>query len=682
MIKNVGRLWLAAVMILAASAALLLTDRERPRSGSGGSSNTGVLPRRSRSVALLQNASQSPVEEGAKGVIAGLAAAGFEEGPSFRIRRYNAEGDRATLNSIAQAIIGGDDDLIVTLSTPCLQAVAAANRLAKRQHVFGVVSDPVASGVGISPGDPRKHPPYMVGVGTMQPVAETFRMARRFAPGLKRVGVAWNPSEANSESCTKIARVICKDLGIELLEATVDGSASVRDAVASLIARGVEAIWVGGDVTVLISFDAVIAPSRASAVPVFTSVSGYAAKGSVFDLGSDYYKVGEQIATLAARVLEGVSPADLPIQYEMPPELWINRLALDARALGWTIPRDLITRADVVIDKEGAVRRHPRVKPASVAKTGAAPSRTWKVCIVGYSETSLLEELLRGFRQGIKESGLLEGKGYVTTYRNAQGDIATLGAILDEFNGNDVDLVFSISTPVLQATLRKLEGKPVVFAGVLDPIAAGAGKSDSDHRAGLTGSYLRFPYVEMAKVVRTVFPSASKVGTLFSPGEINSVQSRDRFESALKAEGLVLQSVPVNGPSDVSDAALSMCQSGIEVVCQISDNVNNASFPAISRACEMSRMPLFTFSPSLVRRGAVLGVGCDFEENGREAGLLVAKVIRGGNPSQIPFEPTTKVARTVNLAVARRLGIAIPQDWLNTASQFNEDLPPSPAKAP
>src|SRR5262249_30619670 len=165
-------------------------------------------------------------------------------GGTIRIRRYNAEGDAATSNTIARAIVGGDDELVITLSTPSLQAVAGANREARRPHVFGLVSDPVAAGVGISRDDPRTHPPYMVGLGTMQPVAEGFRMARRLAPRLARVGVAWNPSESNSEACTKIARAVCKELGIELLEANVDGTAAVGEAVAALVGRGAEAVYV------------------------------------------------------------------------------------------------------------------------------------------------------------------------------------------------------------------------------------------------------------------------------------------------------------------------------------------------------------------------------------------------------------------------------------------------------
>src|SRR4029077_17774029 len=87
-----------------------------------------------------------------------------------RPRRYNAEGDAATSNTIARAIIGGDDELVITLSTPSLQAGAGGNRDAHPPHVFGMVSDPVLAGVGISRDDPRKPPPYMVGLGTMQPV--------------------------------------------------------------------------------------------------------------------------------------------------------------------------------------------------------------------------------------------------------------------------------------------------------------------------------------------------------------------------------------------------------------------------------------------------------------------------------------------------------------------------------
>ena len=112
MIKSALRLWLAASLILGASAVLLLTDRERPR---GGARTGPGSPGRVRSVALFQHVSQATIEEGVRGVLAGLAESGYPEGRTIRVRRYNAEGDAATSNTIARAIIGGDEELVITL---------------------------------------------------------------------------------------------------------------------------------------------------------------------------------------------------------------------------------------------------------------------------------------------------------------------------------------------------------------------------------------------------------------------------------------------------------------------------------------------------------------------------------------------------------------------------------------
>jgi ABC-type uncharacterized transport system substrate-binding protein len=389
----------------------------------------------------------------------------------------------------------------------------------------------------------------------------------------------------------------------------------------------------------------------------------------LFDLGADYHRVGQSVGRLAGRVLGGESPADMPILYEVPAEFWINRLALQAQSGGWSLPPEIKAKADVVVEKQGPVRRHPREEVAARAPEARGPSRTWKVGLAAYSESTVLDEAIGGFRRGLKEGGLVEGQDYTTTYRNAQGDIATLNALFDELSGDETDLVVSFSTPALQAALRKVDRKPVVFAVVLDPFAAGAGKSDSNHRPDVTGVYLAFPYAQMARTAREVLPKARRVGTLFTPGEVNSVLARQRFEGPLKAEGLELVSLPVNGPTEVGEAALTLCQSGIDVLCQISDNLSNSSFPAIARACEMAKTPLFTFSPSQVKRGAVLGVGSDFAENGREAGLLVAEVIRGEDPARILFHASTKTRRSVNLHNARRLGLSVPAEWVKTADE-------------
>jgi ABC-type uncharacterized transport system substrate-binding protein len=313
------------------------------------------------------------------------------------------------------------------------------------------------------------------------------------------------------------------------------------------------------------------------------------------------------------------------------------------------------------------VTDQPRPRTRVDSGTPSAPSRRWGIALVVYSESTVVEEAYAGIRAGLKEAALVDGRDFTIDYRSAQGDIATLNSIDDEFNGNDSDLVLSLSTPALQCGLRKVDRKPLIFALVLDPIAAGAGKSDVDHRPGVTGVYLAFPYAEVIRTIRTVLPGARRVGTLFTPGEVNSVVARQHFQSALQQEGLALVSLPVNAPTEVSDAALNVCQSRIDVFCQITDSQTTASFPAIARACDTTRTPLFSFAPALVQSGAILAVGADFAENGREAGLLLAEVIRGKDPSAIPFRATSKARRAVNLDTARHYGVAIPAEWLKQA---------------
>jgi ABC-type uncharacterized transport system substrate-binding protein len=157
-----------------------------------------------------------------------LAEEGFVDGQNIQITKFNAENDRATAIAIAKDVVSRDFDLILTVSTAMLQAVANANKETARTHVFSITTDPWGAGVGVSRDNPSVHPPYMTGYGSLQPVDALFRLAREAKPDLNKVGVVWNPSEANSEASTIMARRICKELDIELIEVTVDSSAVAK----------------------------------------------------------------------------------------------------------------------------------------------------------------------------------------------------------------------------------------------------------------------------------------------------------------------------------------------------------------------------------------------------------------------------------------------------------------------
>jgi putative ABC transport system substrate-binding protein len=345
MILLCKRLGLGIGLIVLASGILLGTDRDRR------SANDGT-----KRVAILQHASNSVLDEGLEGALVGLAEKGFRVGKNLRLERYNAHGDVALASATAREILHGPFDMVFTLSTCSLQAVAAANKDRHMLHVFGLVADPFAAGVGLDRDHPDRHPPYMVGHQTGLPVDESFRLARQCNPGLKNVGVVWNPSESNSLAFTTDARKVCGPMGITLLEANVESSAGVLEATHAVIGRGAQAIWVGGDLSVSMAIDSVIGAAQKAGIPVFSITPGKPDRGTLFDGGINFYECGKVTGALAGDILNGTDPATIPIRDLrdiVPRRLIVNRLALKGLKENWRLPDEVVRRADIVVDAEG-----------------------------------------------------------------------------------------------------------------------------------------------------------------------------------------------------------------------------------------------------------------------------------------------------------------------------------------
>ena len=331
------------ILLGGASALLLATDR-----ASAGRS----LP----AVAVLQQVSTPLLDAAVRGMLEGLAERGFEDGRTLTVRRYNAEGDMAQANAIAREIVGGPFDVALTSSTPSMQAVATANKRGRLLHVFAAVADPFSAGVGLDRDDPLVHPRHLVGYGSLVPVDFTFRVALMINPALKRVGVAHNPAESNSRRFMELARASCRLRGIELLEAAVENSAGVIEAIQSTIARGAEAIYVPGDTTVSSVLDSIVVAAGKGGIPVFTVYPDKPDRGTLFDVGFDFREVGLLAGRLAGDLLKGADPAKIPIGTTaamIPPRLHVNLEAPGYDRTRWRVPDELLRQAKVVVDGSG-----------------------------------------------------------------------------------------------------------------------------------------------------------------------------------------------------------------------------------------------------------------------------------------------------------------------------------------
>jgi putative tryptophan/tyrosine transport system substrate-binding protein len=373
--SNLKKVGLGVFLILGASAVLLYSDLGS-RNGGKSRDSTRLLQ-----VALVQQTSIPTLDEGIAGVLDAMKDRGYVDGGRIALHRFNAEGDIATANAVATEVTSGDNDLVLTISTISLQTVANANQRANkpRHHVFGIVTDPYAVGVGVSSENHSIHPPYMTGIGSMPPIGGLFQLARQMRPGLKRVGLVWNPAEANSVIATKAGRAVCASMGIELVEANAENATMVGDAVASVLARNVEAIWVSPDLTISHGLDVIIRKAKLAKVPVFSSLPTAKVSGTLFDLGANYHAIGYEIGKIAADVLDGRDPATIPVENMTPAKLQINRLAVKDLRDAWTIPDTALANADVIVDESGRHAKSDLATSAAadnkIASPGGAPGK-------------------------------------------------------------------------------------------------------------------------------------------------------------------------------------------------------------------------------------------------------------------------------------------------------------------
>ena len=372
-LKGFQRLSMGLVIIAGAAAILLVSDLGS-RKNAVRETGQGAATQR---VAVIQHATLDATDDGVRGIFEALASRGFQEGVDLEFLRYNAQGDISTANAIAKEVTSADLDLVITVSTLSLQTVANSNRFqtSPRVHVFGLTSNPFEAGVGLNADDPLDHPPYMAGLGSLPPVRDLFVLLTQIQPRAKRIGLVWNPAEANSEAATLMAREVAKELGLTLVEGNAETSAMAGEVALSVMARGVDVLWVSTDITVITALEVLVSVANRAGVPVITSLPGSAARGALLDLGANYHDVGYVQGLLAADVLQGRDPATIPAVNWMPVELHLNLTALDGLKMPWVIPEAVIKKASQVTDEAGHRKQNvPVAEPPAALLWNEEPS--------------------------------------------------------------------------------------------------------------------------------------------------------------------------------------------------------------------------------------------------------------------------------------------------------------------
>lgn len=655
MLKGLRHLALGLSLIAAASALLLFADLDHRVTGEAASKR---LPQ----IAIMQFTATTLLDDTVEGMRAGLREAGFEDGRTARIKLFNASGDYATANAMARDIVSGGYDLILTASTPALQVMAQANRDSRRVHVFGAVTDPYGSGVGITGPGADQHPPYLTGVGTFQPVAAAFDIAHTMNPALTRVGTVWSPGEHNSEACVLKAREACRRLGLELIEANAGNTSEVADAVRSVLARGAQAVWIGGDTVAMSAIGAVISAAGNARVPVFSNDPTDVAKGALFGLGASYRVVGETCGKMASEILRGASPADYRVE-DLAPQVLTLHDTLPARLEGWTVPEEVRRLADAsgAVPADGDGQRPP---------AGPAPGKTYRVGVLSFAPDPIFTMATEGIVRGLAERGFTSGANLELKQVHANGDMSLLPQVTRNLADDGCDLIIPLSTPCLAGVCSLVRDTPVVFGVVSAPLEAGAGESFERHLPNVTGAVWTAPQKSAFEWLQKLYPDCRRVGVIYNASEANSLRELGEVRRMLDELGMTAETRTVANSSEISQALQSLLSAGVDAVFGMGDNTVVSAFSSLAGACRKHRLPLIADDRSLMGSGALLSVGASPVGEGRHVAQMAARVLAGDDPAGMPFEPSREVETAVDFAAAAHLGVALPEDLLLQSDVF------------
>lgn len=305
------------------------------RTGSASKTNTG--PKR---LALFLFSDSNVLELVAEGVMSELKRSGTLERYNMSVDLKNAQNEYATAQTIIQDIVRQKYDYLITASTLALQVAANGNK--RIPTIFGAVTDPYRMGIAKNQKD---HMQNITGVATFQPVESTIKAMRVIFPKARKIGMIWNPAEANSEACTQKARIAAKQYGFELLEKTISTTDEVKNAVEALLTKDIDIFFTSGDNTAILTVPATANILKKRKIPYFTNDPTDVQRGAFFSIGADYVEVGVETAKMAERVISGEATGDIPIRDYVPEKIGVNSEL--AQLYGVNIPKNLLNKAAV-----------------------------------------------------------------------------------------------------------------------------------------------------------------------------------------------------------------------------------------------------------------------------------------------------------------------------------------------
>jgi putative tryptophan/tyrosine transport system substrate-binding protein len=316
---------------------------------------------------------------------------------------------------------------------------------------------------------------------------------------------------------------------------------------------------------------------------------------------------------------------------------------------------------------------------AIIARPFAAHSQQRAMPVIGFLHGGSADPqsngpLVEPFREGLAQSGYIEGRNVVIEFRWAEGHYDRLAGLAADLVRREVAVIAAFSPPAVQAAKAATATVPIVFESGNDPIKAGLVASFNRPGGNATGINIAVEELlgKRLGLLHELVPTASIIAAILnSQTPAYQTQSRD-LQAAAQKLGKEIRILNASTEQDVDRAFTDAAQMRANALLVGSDPFLATCVEQMVVLAARYSIPTIYARHEFVRAGGLMSYDVDFPGAYRQSGIYVGRILKGEKPSELPIVRPTKFELAINLKTAKTLGLTVPPGMLAIADEVIE----------
>ena len=291
------------------------------------------------------------------------------------------------------------------------------------------------------------------------------------------------------------------------------------------------------------------------------------------------------------------------------------------------------------------------------------------------ADTDTEKNQLAAFRQGLNQTGYLEGRNLAIEFRFGDGRYDRLPALAADLVRRQVEVIVTTAgTPIARVAQAATTTIPIIFATANDPVQDGLVKSINRPGGNTTGTYVLNTVLvpKRLEVLRQLVPNARLVGFLVNPNNASAGDQLRQAQSAARSMALELLVLNASTPSEIDEAFASLVRDNVHGLVMGGDPFFQVQQDQVIALAARHRIPTIYEWPEFVRAGGLACYSADRLETFRQMGVYVSRILNGAKPGELPIMQPTKFELVVNLKTAKSLGLKLTDSFQQLADEIIE----------